>query len=295
LYIGEKDGELLWVDMSYTDPYEYVRTPLIALMRGDNWQEKVIEAGKQTLEPFLGEEILAGAVVDVWRNTKANGGQVYNPAQSLTEQAEDMAAHLAQAFEPGTISSARRIWRGLSGYTSPYGKDYDPKIESLAVFTGHRIQTLDVPQALQFKGRDFARQASQASRILNSVATRHGRATQQEVREAYESMDRARREAFQALYESVSAARKLNMTEKQIRRTLDTAGVSNAKINAALSGVYIPYYPSDRVWNNTYETLLTDVRDPQERERIIREVRERQQVVEEMTRQAYQSRDLRKD
>jgi len=43
LWFGEKDGDRLWIDLSYTDPYSYIKAPLQAFLRGDTWEDKIVE------------------------------------------------------------------------------------------------------------------------------------------------------------------------------------------------------------------------------------------------------------
>ena len=296
VYVGQtEDGKLLWVDLSYTDPYEYIKKPLTAFLRGEKWEDKIIEAGREALEPFLSEEILASKIIDVARNTTQTGGQVYNPQGSWTGVATDIVRHVGDAFEPGTVSSARRIYRGLTGHVSPYGKSYDPAIESLAVFTGHRLQELDVPQSLMFRAREFNSKMRDATRVLSSVASRRGRVSDSDLRDAFEEMERSRKELFDDMVSSVDAAIRLGMARKQVMQMLVSAGVPRRDAALILRGMYQPYrvHTSQFLQNATQRAIQAVPRE--KRQDTAREyLRRRKILLEEMRKQISEEKRKRK-
>ena len=162
-----EDGTFRFIDMSYTDPYSYVRDPIRALFLGEDWETSLRESVLQAMSPFFSEEILAGKVFDVARNTKKSGGQVWNPEAHPIDQFQDIAGHFWNALEPGTISSARRIAKGISGTTTVFGQAFDARLEAMAVLTGHRLQRVDVKQSLSavmpFIKRDACEAAGRAA------------------------------------------------------------------------------------------------------------------------------------
>jgi hypothetical protein len=105
------DGKPRFIDISYTDPYEYLRKPAIAAMRGEDFKESLLEAAKETLEPFFGPEILAESLAEVYANKKAGGGRVYNPQDDGAIILRDISTHIGATVEPGTITSARKVAR----------------------------------------------------------------------------------------------------------------------------------------------------------------------------------------
>lgn len=260
----EEGGKLQFIDFSYTDPYSYLRKPLIALMTGDDWQSAVYGAGAEAFEPFLGEEILAGKLLDIARNQERDGGRVYNPQDPVEKRATDILAHLWDAVEPGTFSSAQRIHLGITGKTTIHGRSYDPKLEALAVFTGHRLQELDVAQALSFKGRDFERERSDAHRVLTSVATRRGTVSEKELREAYIESERSKRRLLREAHENAAAAMRLGLTEQQVERILAGAGLSAADVVAVMEDDYQPYIPGGRFLESVAESVESLAEEGQE-------------------------------
>lgn len=194
IYLGQDaKGNTQWVDASYTDPYAYLKTPLHALINGEDWQSKVLEAGQAATDPFLSEEILTGHLVDIVRNRTQTGGQVYNPQGSWDGIATDVGGHIREAFKPGAANSAERIYKGLTGTVETYGKSYDPTVEALAVLTGVRRNTMNVAQALTFRASEYARGRRDAARLFTYTASSRGQVDEGELREAYRDGERLAR------------------------------------------------------------------------------------------------------
>lgn len=251
-YVGrDEDGNLLYIDIGYTDPYNYLKNPLIAFSRGEDWEQSVMAAGQEAAEPFLGEEILAGAGFDIVRNKKgSSGAPVYNPQDSFNGRVRDILAHLGKTVEPGTVSSMRRIWRGLDGYVSPYGKKYDPKIEALATFTGHRVNAADISQSMQFRVRDYQKEYGNARRVLTSVLTRRGEVTDAELRDAYRQSDESMRKLLGQLHDDAQAAQRLGLTVQDVQDSMQLAGLPKKTIPLVINNQYQPYTPSNAMKSN---------------------------------------------
>lgn len=246
IYLGRsEDGNILWTDAGYTDPYSYLKGPLRALMRGETFGEKVYDAFGEAVDPFLSEEILAKTIREAVSNKRASGGTVYNEADSWSKKSEDVAGHLwKSAFEPGTVSSLRRIKLGMDDYVTTYGKAYDPKIEALATFTGTRVNEMAIEQALMFRARDFNTDTQNAVKILSSTAKRSGDVPDAEIRDAHSSMEASRERVFDELVGAVSAARNLGVSDDVIESRLQGASVTKAMRRAVMAGEYEPYVPT---------------------------------------------------
>ncbi len=243
IWVGESEGNRTWIDISYTDPYSYLKKPLQAFLRGETWEDKIVNAGLEAMEPFLGEEILSGAITDVARNTTETGGRVYNPEAPWNEIALDAISHVGQAFTPGTINSINRIQKGLRGIVTPWGRKYDPKIEALATFSGTRINSLDVNQGLSFKARDFTRRIRDANSLITGVLKNRGEVSPEQITEAYRNTELSRREIFAEMGRAAFAARALGQSEREVFLTLKGNGLSKVMARDVMRGIYRPYIP----------------------------------------------------
>jgi hypothetical protein len=233
-------GELRYLDLGYSDPYAYLKEPIIAALRGENPLESLAA-------PFISEELLTQRLVDVARNRQSNGREVYNPQASTGERSRAIAAHVGEPFIPGSYTSGRRVLMALLGKAEPTsGRMYDAADEIRANRTGQRLQQIDVGQSLGFHARASQRAESDAMRILSEVTRRRGMVSDQEIQEAHQEMETARRRIYEELHEDVLAARQLGMDEAAVRRILRSADYSVQDVNDVIQGRYRPWRPSDQ-------------------------------------------------
>jgi hypothetical protein len=268
-----EDGKFRWIDLSYTDPYQYLKKPVMALMRGDDWEDSLWSSFMQIFEPFIGEEILAQKLGEAWANKKVDsGGAVFNPQESLPKRAEQVAGHVWGALEPGTITSARRISRGVSGKTNKYGQSYSAPVETAAVVFGQRIQTTDIRQSLGFRASRFNRDYRDASQIFTSVAARRGSVTSEELTDAYQSAEASRRRLFDQMRQAVQAAQRLGVQQRGVFQILRGRKVPQKLARQLLADQYQPYRPSPQLLKSIH---VANPQESQQRLEIISGILER--------------------
>lgn len=274
IHLGrDEDGNMKFVDVSYTDPYSYLKGPVKAALSGEDWQSSLVTAAAEAFDPFLSEEILSERLIDIARNTTQTGGRVFNPADHPIRRFEDMAGHIYEALEPGTITSGRRIMMGITGTTTVYGRTYDPTLEALAVMTGHRMSILDVRQALVFRARDHSDNIRNSQRILTSVITRRGEVGQSEIARAFGGMQAGRMDAFDAAHEDAMAALRLGMTRPEVVQTFRAAGMSRANAAAVYTGDITQYRPTEALFGNVQDVIRAEGEDVGEAARRFNERR----------------------
>ncbi len=237
----DKNGHHQVIDMGHVDPRSVVTKTIIAALRGDTAQEKIIDSAGEFTDPFLSEEILFKSLTELWRNKKGFGGPIYNEEDTAAGKASDVGTHLVKTFEPGTVTSGRRIWKGATGHVDPSGKTYNAKAEAAAVATGQRIYTVDPAQSLVYKTRSFKYSLTKVQNLLRSVLTRKGTVSPSEVTAAQKKMEQLRLAKFTKMTKTVNAARGLGMADIDIILLLKAEGLSTANRNMVLDGTYYPY------------------------------------------------------
>ncbi len=232
-----ENGVYSLIDLSYTDPYSYLRDPLRRLFSGDgDWVESLQAAVLQAAAPFISEEILFSKFADLGRNLKQGGGQVWNPEDHAIDRTAAMLDHLWGAIEPGTITSARRIAKGIRGETNVFGQEFDTMTEFLAVFTGHRLQKTDVRQALRFRTTDLDGRLGDANRILNRVANRTGDVSDEELTKAFRDSERSRARVFEDAHQiALKAINSHGLTSQEVVQQFRDAGMSRANAAAVVN------------------------------------------------------------
>lgn len=247
IYLSKgEDSTFDYVDISYTDPHSYARDAIMAALTGDgDWGEKLLLATLQATQPFLGEEILFGKMLDWRRNSTPSGRTVFNPEDSLPDQATDIFAHFYDALEPGTLTSARRVARGARGETSPTGRVFNVEREIKAVLTGSRRQTTSVPQSLMFRARSTQTRIRNANSILTRTANRRGTVSEEELTADFWDSLRSREKVFAESHEMAQAAIRLGMTQVQVERALRSENISRADARAIVEGTGPPRRRTD--------------------------------------------------
>ena len=226
IYIGrgEQPYEYKYINLGYTDPYSYLKDPVIALMRGESYVKAAGEAVGEIFEPFISEDIFTQKVIDFLRNKHKNGGQVYNEQDTGANIAKDVAAHFADGLEPGLISSGRRVYKGAKGVESPSGKVYKVGDELAAVATGFRINTVDVSKSLPYKAYEFQRNKIAASALKRK---RGPEAALNALMINYDRMNKAANDAIL-----------LGMQPKHVVRILVASGIPKEDAGPIVSGKY---------------------------------------------------------
>jgi hypothetical protein len=249
LYLGRDDkGNVNQVNLSYVDPYNYFRDPIIALMKMDGtWDQKLLESVKTAFQPLYGEQILASKILDISRNTKGTtGGRVYNPEADLASRAAAVSAHMFDAFNIGTVVSSVRVYKGLTGQVTQTGRAYDPALETIATLTGQRVVTLDPRQSLGFTARKFSNRLNDATGIFTAAYYDRSNVSNEARMEAYRQMRSSRKEIFNETSGIISAAMKLGVSRGEVMRILKEQGVSMDNSRALLSGNVAVYKPAKR-------------------------------------------------
>lgn len=243
LYFTGADGtgRFELIDASYLDPWSYLKKPIGAALRGEDWQTSLAEASREAVAPFAGEGLVTAAALDLARNRDAQGRQVFNPQAPFLDRASDQLAHVWQVYEPGAVTQARRIVKAAKGEVAPGGRTYDLENEVAAVLTGARRQDLDVAQALIFRAKRYAGEKRGAELIWQQVRDRRGNVETADLENAKATMEEVRRALFDLMREDVAAAQRLGVDRGVTVRALIGAGMSAQEAALLVSGVYLPY------------------------------------------------------
>lgn len=240
----DKNGSLIYIDMSFLDPYNYFKRPLNAILRGQPIDETAYEIGREILTPFFGQDIAFGAISDIWQNKKDSGGQVFNPNDSALNIGVDIANHLRKNLQPGIVSNMERMTYALTGHKSTSGQT-NTVAEELAALAGFRASRVNPKVALYYRSYEFQDKLKDASKILNDVARDPNRVSDSRLKSAYERAIETRSEAFKDMHELVSSAENAGLSKAAIRKLLKLNHVSQKNINFILLGKEPKWVPGE--------------------------------------------------
>lgn len=182
----------------------------------------------KALQPYLGLDMTFKAVNEALNNRKEGGRKVFNVDKDLADQGAEIREHFWKTFEPGTFTSARRLYRSL---TNPEINEYqtlNPKHELFAIFPGLRITQGNIATSMKFKGFDFKQRVSDAKKDYKMA--KRNKKTGKELEDAKKLSQRTYNNVYKELIDQYRAAASLSGKPKLIKKQLKEAGFSNRDI-----------------------------------------------------------------
>ena len=276
LALGRNDkGQIRLIDMSFLDPYNYWKRPINAIMRDQPVGDALRDSAREAFEPFFGQDIAFGAIMEAINNKKESGARVFNPHAPAMDQAQDIANHLRKALQPGIASNVERISMAARGEISASGKPFTMEDEAAAL-VGFRITTFDPKTAIYYRAFEFQDKKRDATSILSSVARNPNKVSDKAIAKAYQQAQETRYQAYEDMMSLVQAAMNAGLTRQEIVRALRNSGVSQKDTLALVAGRVPRWEPSTAMMRNAVkkaEVLFDpDIADEfRRRDRLIRE------------------------
>ena len=212
-----------YIDLGTQAPHAFLAKPFIAFMRGDqDLDDRFVGAFTEMLRPFISEEMLTSAVIDISRNKTKQGRPIYSEMDDRLSKIKKKIAHIVKVYEPGISSSTRRLFKKQDGKPGYYGNINSLKGEFGAMTTGVRMSTYDIPKSLQFKADQF----------------------KQKKRESYKAGDfkdinskmNAMKRSYEWMQEHIDAARYLGVKDNEIKKQLRNSNVPDVDIGPLMKG-----------------------------------------------------------
>lgn len=211
------EGKVRFFDWSFMDTFAKLKEPLLRAAHGD------FDGAMESLEAPLSEELLLKVAMDVGRNTKAEGGKVFNEYAPMWYQASQAGAHAWKGLAPGLALNVQRI-------ADPDRNTVD---EVLALF-GPRIVTLDIADRMTSKGFDYQEATLGARNIFRTAV--NGRGPLEERDHAANVSKQQLTGIVEQMVRDVNAARTLDIPDSEIEASLERGRVPKWCINGLLDG-----------------------------------------------------------
>jgi len=289
IYTGyDENGMPTYYDLSYIDPYTYLKKPISAMLNGNNEgiDDKVLDALKEYLDPFIGVDIAAGALLEIASNQRAHGGKIYNEKAESWEKAKSILNHLRKAAQPGAFSNADRIIAAMGNETSRSGRQYKLGDEAWALI-GHRIGTLNIPQSLVYKTFQFSEDKAEASMLLSYVSGSGEKISDDEMKKATKQMLKARKEVYNDMIKIVNAAKRLNISEDDIVDVMEASGMSRVDTAYILDEEAAPWDMPLRYGERGFTRAMITAQDAERKAEIETEYDRRMEVIDEILDEYY--------
>lgn len=256
IFYGAKDGtKRTYYNALYSQQQADIYRAMHALLAPNphGAAGKVMDAGWELFRPLLSLGLVPGAAVSVLRNQTEYGTQVYNPNDTLLNQAGDVSKLMFSRILGGTVGRlGSKIVPGLKpeGTTTPGGLVYN-SWTTLAPEFGIPVKQLSFPERFNSELYSTKDSIDHAQRLFTGPVQRSGtELTDDQMSGLYQRSEDARRMVFSELHDKVSAARFGGMTTNQIKQALKSRRYSTQEIDDIMTGHYHPYIPSKGILDN---------------------------------------------
>ena len=161
------DGKFSYIDMSASDPYGGLAKVVRAFQRGDNVKDGLLDAATELLNPIFSPDILAGALNTIIQNRDVYGKKVFEETDSADESAIKIIDVLYKTFEPGTLTSLRKIagmdtpgkaYTDYGRYVTKMMKKENRLAEAIGQLTGFKKNDVDIEMQMNYKLGDLKEQ-----------------------------------------------------------------------------------------------------------------------------------------
>jgi hypothetical protein len=212
IVLKASNGKVQYIDFSSSDPHGGINKAINSAFIGKTTVDGFINALGSAIEPFIGEEMTTAAILAVKNNIDAYGKPIYNPEDTFYEKAKDISAYMLNVVQPGTVSTARKMYES------------DSKLnEAVGAATGMRIYDVDVAKSFGYSMITYRDRMEDAKRIYNSEVYNKD-ATEKSIADAKKRAERAITKINEEIYDRYYAAVRLGANEDILFENLKTFG-----------------------------------------------------------------------
>jgi hypothetical protein len=269
--LDRETGELTTWDLTYLNPMSFVVDPFVNMYRaiasGD--PEEIPSIAARTVgQEFLGENVLAGLVIDVKRNKDdTTGKSIYLETDSDAEKIRKSIAHVVNgAYNPAVAKVAYRTYEAITRDQEADQFAFTPVGQAMNLF-------LPVKPRAQFV-QDMAYRSFSETRAMNAQlwqtmsASRSPRPMDSsEIADMYQARVDGTLRVWSEFYNHAKGFEALGMTRSEILATARRAGLSNDRTRQA-----VIYGTTDRPVESSEATEKMRDIDP-ERVRVYNEAK----------------------
>ena len=260
-FYWRKNGKLKRFNMSYIDPWAMFKNPIQAVIRAFQTEDDPnIALDKSTnlimkqFIDFVGPSMLPLALVDAFSNQDKYGRELAK-GEGLVKDTASRLGRVWEVFEPGTITTARRIYESRTkGGVKSYGMPIEKRAEDLGL-VGLRYDVVNIPKALSRSLIKPTQRLNESDKNYKK-AFRNYRGTEPEVFiDLYSQAQRKKFRAAQDMYKFVQAAKATGMDNNAIIKEITKGGFFPKNLSKQFirtlvkDGVFLPDKPENKTLN----------------------------------------------
>ena len=255
-----EDGGMSYIDFSRLNAYDTLTRPIQTVLNKveqgrsdedgimDDFILGLIESTKEALTPFVSESIWTEALQDVAPilgrgGVDSEGRRIWNPKDSIGDKFQKGVFHLVESQAPLNWRQLERI--GISmfpvdskGKFDERGNEYEFLNEAAGIFGVRRID-VDPKKSFNYKITDYKKGVRNSRNLFTSATLKGGIVTPEAIVDAYINANRALYEVNRELYQDITAARTLGMSEDALYNRMENRGEKKA-FNSLIESEFRP-------------------------------------------------------
>jgi hypothetical protein len=274
----DENGNFKYYNFSYTNPYDALVAPVNAVLgafsdgrlRGDNTTSIILDslfggavdpsqrkgAITEFISPFVTESIGTERAVDVTvrRGKDSRGKLIYDPKiDSIDTIIGKSINHIFGGLTPGAVTSAQRIWDGVTGQFTDYGTQRDAVDEFVALASGVRVEEAKPLSSMPFIITSYNKD-KQNIRGRFAETAYSARAKPEEKLAAYKDFLLNTYDSQNRIFNVLNDAQALGVDRSKLRRLLEDR-LTKTESQTLLGGKFkVPTY-SEEAFNASIKRL----------------------------------------
>jgi hypothetical protein len=208
IYISEmEDGKFKYINFSASDPHGFLDKALIGYLKGEDTFESMTSVLDEIVGPFYQKDILFNALTNITANENDYGREIFNETDTPNEVTEKILSRLWKVFEPGAVTSARKV----------LGSD-TPLNEIKGQLTGFKEWEVDLKDQVLYKSIDIKARSSEAGKDYRKALTefKKRKINREELEERYQKANQRYKQVIEEGIELYNSALKLGLSKKYV-------------------------------------------------------------------------------
>ena len=150
LWLKKEGDRINYINLGYTDPYQNFKEVYGTILRGTDPTDKTVSALQQFFSPFISEDILTGALMDILRNHTKDDRSIWIESDLPGDKTMKAMAYVMNKAQPEPTAFAQNLYKAFTDKgENTYGQKKDWKQVITSEFTGTNIS--NVNPLVQFK------------------------------------------------------------------------------------------------------------------------------------------------
>jgi hypothetical protein len=262
-------GDLFNVaDLTYTDPYEYIKKPIVTALGLNKADDEdmlnvAIAGAVEFAKPFVGPSIAGRTLKDATSNRTSYGSEIYNPQDNWNTKLGKTLTYVWNQTEPGVVSQFQRFWDAGTGKGSP-PRSIENEAAGLAM--GFRVVPYAIKDqaAYRWGGPDGAvAKMRENSRLFTQVAKSYKHPSREKITKAFVAANRNHYGNQQEIFRDIVALRRsFKISDKDIYSIMLEQRIPKSTAKALLRGVFVPIKLSNQTAKDAIRERKNDVDVP---------------------------------